>query len=188
MNKTVQITVRAIVIKEFTETVSMPMGATQQDMEAFAQSLLEQVPSGEFEESAEAWRLESASTKLINEPAEGTPLRAAMDEQGRLCAYMVRTRREIAPPTKWPRGSTQIYWVTSIEKHPGGSGAFLMEVRDTEGKLLAERLVRGRHGLNLFYENMVGYKPDSDEYEQGLNNLRDRVLEMFYRHTTDDPN
>lgn len=190
MNKTVRITLRASVIREYTETVSVPMSATQEDLQAYARSRLEQVPSGEFEDSTDLWTLESAKIQLLNEAPDRHTLRAALDEQGKLSAYLVSSKRQIEAPTDWPRGTTQPFWVKPQETaHPeGGEDAWLFEVRDVNGNLLGDRLIRGRKGLNVFYENMVGYQPDSDEYRHDLDKLRDEVMEMFYRTVTNDPN
>lgn len=190
MNKTVRITLRANVIREYTEIVSVPMSATQDDLQAYARLRLEQVPSGEFEDSTDLWTLESAKIQVLKEPADRNTLRAALDEQGRLRAYLVESKRQIEASTEWPRGTTQSFWVKPLDTaHPdGGEDAWLFEVRDINGNLLADRLIRGRRGLNEFYENMVGYQPDTDEYRHDLDKLRDEVLEMFYRSTTNDPN
>jgi hypothetical protein len=190
MNKTVRITLRANVIREYTEDVSVPMSATHDELQAYARSRLEQVPSGEFEDTTELWTLESAKIQVLKEPADRDTLRAALDEQGRLCAYLAASKRPVEAPTDWPRGTTQPFWVKPLDTaHPeGGDDAWLFEVRDNNGNLLADRLIRGRLGLNLFYEDMVGYQPDTDEYRHDLDKLRDEVLEMFYRNTTNDPN
>lgn len=190
MNKTVRITLRANVIREYTEFVSVPMSATQDDLQAYARLRLEQVPSGEFEDSTDLWTLESAKIQVLKDPADRSTLRAALDEQGRLRAYLVDSKRQIDAPTEWPRGTTQPFWVKPLDTaHPDvGDDAWLFEVRDINGNLLADRLIRGRQGLNEFYENMVGYQPDTDEYRHDLDKLRDEVLEMFYRSTTNDPN
>lgn len=190
MNKTVRITLRANVIREYTEIVSVPMSATQHDLQAYARSRLAQVPSGEFEDTTDVWTLESAKIQVLKEPADRNTLRAALDEQGRLCAYLLTSKRQIEVPTDWPRGTTQPFWVKTLDTayQHGAEDAWLFEVRDTNGNLLADRLIRGRRGLNEFYENMVGYQPDTDEYRHDLDKLRDEVLEMFYRSTTNDPN
>lgn len=190
MNKTVRITLRANVIREYTETVSVPMSATHDDLQAYARSRLEQVPCSEFEDSTDDWTLESAKIQVLKEPADADTLRAALDEQGRLCAYLLTSKRQIDGPTDWPRGTTQPFWVKALDTayQHGDGDAWLFEVRDTNGNLLADRLIRGRPGLNLFYEDMVGYQPDTDEFRHELDTLRDEVLEMFYRTTTNDPN
>lgn len=190
MNKNVRVTLRVTVIKEYTETITVPMSATQKDLQAFARTRMGQVPSSEFRDSTEAWRPEGARVEVLNEPVGRMALRAALDELGKLCAYAVSTKREINPPKDWPLGVTHMHWVTPLEGTPDqpAEDAWLFEVRDHNGNLMADRLIRGRLGLNQFYEDMVGYQPDSDEYRHDLNQLRDEVLEMFYRHTTNDPN
>lgn len=58
MNKTVRITLRANVIREYTETVSVPMSATLDDLHAYARLRLAQVPSGELQtpQTSGRWR------------------------------------------------------------------------------------------------------------------------------------
>lgn len=190
MNKTVRITLRANVIREYTETVSVPMSATLDDLQAYARLRLAQVPSDEFADSTDLWTLESAKIHVLNDPADRNALRAALDEQGRLRVYHVDSKWQVDSPTEWPRGTTQAFWVKLLDtaQPDGGEDAWLFEVRDTNGDLLADRLIRGRQGLNEFYENMVGYQPDTDERRHEIDKLRDEVLEMFYRSTTSDHN
>ena len=51
---------------------------------------------------------------------------------------------------------------------------------------LASFCVTGREGLNEWYAENVGYRPDDDEYEPDIRNLLAFVSEMMYRQTTDD--
>jgi hypothetical protein len=42
--------------------------------------------------------------------------------------------------------------------------------------------------MNDLYVDIVGYRPDEDEFQPDILKLRDGVLEMFYRFVTNDPN
>lgn len=46
--------------------------------------------------------------------------------------------------------------------------------------------VQGRTGLNDWYEENVGYRPDVDEFQADPMALLSNVAEMMYRHATGD--
>jgi hypothetical protein len=53
-------------------------------------------------------------------------------------------------------------------------------------RTLSSFSVSGREGLNQWYADHVGYRPDDDEYEPDILKLLAFVSEMMYRQTTND--
>lgn len=133
-----------------------------------------------------SWRISEVTCTTVPESKQIFPVSAAWDEcKSALIPYLAGAMNLVFEET-CRLGRQLIYEVKFESCVETPENSWLFEVRSHLGEVLDQRIVRGREGLNQLYVEMVGYRPDDDEFEPDLNKRRAGVMEMFYRHTTND--
>lgn len=185
--KTIQVTTNILVPMRVVMDVEVPENIKSEGVTQFAKWVLNNTVLADLDEVRDRI-LDDVIYETVPQSKQTRPITAYMDEDDFRPIPVYSDSLKQVHSTDWPLGKSLVYEVILAGLHPTPADTWLFEIRSPSGDILAQRIVHGRKGMNDLYVDIVGYRPDEDEFQPDILKLRDGVLEMFYRFVTNDPN